>query len=121
MRTTTAQLANEGLIVIVYLWTAPGADTAASHRASGISDDQARARHAAEALLRTGQAGVAYVECAYTAIAAATLNFCYVPTGRVWCARLGEGGQILWTPYIPPGGRRDTGSPSVRPELPRPR
>jgi hypothetical protein len=99
MRTGTA-IAGEtkARIVIIYLWTAPGADTAAFHRASGVSDDQARACHAAEVLLRTGQACVAYVECVYTAIAAATLSLCYVPTGTAWCARLGDGGQVVWTP-----------------------
>lgn len=85
--------------MIIYLWTAPGASTAAFHRASGVCDDQDRARHAAEVLLRTGQAGVAYVECAYTAIAATTLNLCYVPTGKGWSARLGDGGQVVWTPH----------------------
>jgi hypothetical protein len=88
--------------VIVYLWTAPGDDTAAFHQASGVSDDQARACHAAEVLLRTGQACVAYVDCVYTAIAAATLSFCYVPTGTGWCARLGDGDQVVWAPYATP-------------------
>jgi hypothetical protein len=99
MRTRTA-IAGEtkARIVIIYLWTAPGTDTAAFHRASGVSDDQARACRAAEVLLRTGQAGVAYVECVYTAIAAATLSLCYVPTGTAWSARLGDGGQVVWTP-----------------------
>lgn len=85
--------------MIIYLWTAPGAESAAFHRASGVSDDQARACHAAEVLLRTGQAGVAYVECAYTAIEDATLTLSYVPTGTGWWARLGEAGQVIWTPY----------------------
>jgi len=88
--------------VIVYLWTAPGDDSVAFHQASGVSDDQVRARRAAEVLLKTGQAGVAYVDCVYTAIATATLNFCYVPTGKGWCARLGEGDQVIWTPYATP-------------------
>lgn len=87
--------------MIVYLWTAPAADTTAFHRASGVSDDQARACHAAEVLLMTGQACAAYVECAYTAMAPATLSLCYVRTGTGWCARLGPGGQVLWTAYGP--------------------
>jgi hypothetical protein len=49
-------------------------------------------------LLRTGQAGVAYVECVYTAMADVTLSLCYVPTGTAWSARLGDGGQVVWTP-----------------------
>lgn len=52
----------------------------------------------------TGQACVAYVDCAYTAIAASTLSLIYVPTGTGWCARLGPGGQVLWTPYAPAPG-----------------
>jgi hypothetical protein len=99
MRTRTAARETKARIVIIYLWTAAGAGTAALHRASGVSDDQTRARHAAEVLLRTGQAGVAYVECAYTAIATATLSLCYVPTGTGWSAQLGQGGQVVWTPY----------------------
>lgn len=86
--------------MIIYLWTAPGADTAAFHRASGVSDDQSRACHAAEVLLRTGQAGTAYVERAYTAMGAANLSLCYVPTGTAWSARLGQGGQVVWTPCL---------------------
>ena len=84
--------------MIIYLWTAPGAGTAALHRACGVSDNQARACHAAEVLLKTGQAGVAYVECVYTAVADVTLSLCYVPTGTAWSARLGDGGQVVWTP-----------------------
>lgn len=94
--------------VIMYLWTALGRDAAAFRRASGVSDDQSRARHAAELLLRTGQAATAYIECAYTAMAAATLNSCYVRTGGGWSAHLSQAGQVVWTPYTnsccrPPG------------------
>jgi hypothetical protein len=90
--------------VIIYLWTAPGTDAAVFHRATGVSDDQARACHAAEVLLMTGQACAAYVECAYTAIAASTLSLIYVPTGTGWCAQLGPGGQVSWTPYAQASG-----------------
>jgi hypothetical protein len=83
----------------MYLWTAPGRGTAAFCRATGVSDDQASARNAVERLLRTGQAGTAYIETAYTAMAAATLNFCYVRTGTGWWARLGQAGQVVWTPF----------------------
>lgn len=105
MRTRTATASEaKTRIVIIYLWTAPGANTPAFHRACGVSDDQNRACHAAEVLLKTGQAGVAYVECAYTAIGAASLSLCYVPTGTGWSARLGLGGQVVWTPYATAGG-----------------
>jgi hypothetical protein len=82
----------------MYLWTAssPGI---ANFRAAGVSDDQARARHAAETLLRTGKAGTAYIECAYTAMATSTLSLCYVRTGTGWQARLGQAGRIIWTPF----------------------
>lgn len=84
--------------VIMYLWTAAGHDIA-SFRAAGVSDDQARARNAAEALLRTGKAGTAYIECAYTAMATNTLSLCYVRTGTGWQARLGQAGRVDWTPF----------------------
>ena len=85
--------------VIMYLWTAPGHAKTAFRKATGVTDDQARARHAAELMLRTGQAGTAYIECAYTAMTAATLNFCYVRTGTGWWARVGQAGQVVWTPF----------------------
>jgi hypothetical protein len=84
--------------VIMYLWTASGHDIA-NFRAAGVSDDQARARNAAEALLRTGKAGTAYIECAYTAMATSTLSLCYVRTGTGWRARLGQAGRVVWTPF----------------------
>lgn len=84
--------------VIMYLWTASGHDIA-SFRAAGVSDDQARARNAAEALLRTVKAGTAYIECAYTAMATSTLSLCYVRTGTGWQAQLGQAGQVVWTPF----------------------
>jgi hypothetical protein len=105
--------------VIVYLWTAPGSDTAAFHRASGVSDDHARACHVAEVLLRTGQAHVAYVECVYTAMGAATLSLCYVPTGTAWSARLGAGGQVIWTAYTAAPGGRQPGAPAGPGEVAR--
>jgi len=94
----------------MYLWTAPGRDTAVLHRASGVTDDQSRARQAAELLLRTGQAATAYIECAYTAMAAATLNSCYVRTGAGWWAQLSQAGQVVWTPFTASSGsRREAG------------
>ncbi len=94
----------------MYLWTAPGRDTVAFRRASGVSDDQSRARQAAELLLRTGQAATAYIECAYTAMTAATLNSCYVRTGAGWWAQLGQAGHVVWTPFtVSCGSRRDAG------------
>jgi hypothetical protein len=90
----------------MYLWTAPGRGTAAFRRASGVSDNQSRAEQAAELLLRTGQAATAYIECAYTAMTAATLNSCYVRTGAGWRAQLSQAGQVVWTPFTTVGGLR---------------
>jgi hypothetical protein len=88
----------------MYLWTASGRDAAASGSASGVSDDQGRARQAAELLLQTGQATTAWVECAYTAMTAATLNSCYVRTGAGWWAQLSQAGQVVWTPFASAAG-----------------
>jgi hypothetical protein len=96
----------KALTVIMYLWTAPGSDATAFRKASGVSDDQSRARQAAELLLRTGQAATAYVECAYTAMTAATLNSCYVRTGAGWWAQLSQAGQVVWTPFAGQAGER---------------
>lgn len=85
----------------MYIWAAPGTDAANFRRATGVSDDQDKARAAAEAALRTGRAGTAYIERVVTATARPTLNFCYVHTGTGWWARLGQAGRITWTPYTP--------------------
>lgn len=88
--------------VIMYIWTAPGTGTADFRRATGVSDDQRRAREAAEAALRSGQADTAYVERVYTAVATPALSLCYVRTGTGWQARFGQAGRVEWTP-LPPG------------------
>lgn len=90
----------------MYLWTARGRDAAPFGDASGVSDDQGRARQAAELLLQTGQAATAWVECAYTAMTAATLNSCYVRTGAGWWAQLSQAGQVVWTPFASAAGDR---------------
>jgi hypothetical protein len=87
--------------VIMYIWTAPGTGTANFRRATGVSDDQQRAREAAEAALRTGQADTAYVERVYTAVATPSLSLCYVRTGTGWRARFGQAGRVEWTPLDP--------------------
>lgn len=89
----------------MYIWTAPGADTAAgARRAIGVSDDPGRALAAAEAALRTGQARTACVERVHTAIAAPALSLCYVRTGTGWHASLGPAGRVEWTPFTAQGG-----------------
>jgi len=87
----------------MYLWTAPGSDKAVLRSASGVTDNASNARRAAEALLQTGQAGSAYIECAYTAMAVRTLSLCYVRTGTGWSGHLGKAGQVVWTPFNAPG------------------
>jgi len=83
--------------VILYLWTAPGHDPQRGH--SGVSGDQAGAQLAAEACLRTGQARLAYIEVAHTAIAPRTLNPCYMRTGVGWWAWPNVSGDISWMPF----------------------
>lgn len=87
----------------MYIWTAPGTGTTGFRWASGVSDDQSRARAAAEAELRAGQARTARVERVYTAIAAPALNLCYIRTGTGWQARVGRTGRVEWTPFTAPG------------------
>ena len=100
----------------MYLWAAPGNDEATAQKASGVTDSASNARQAAEALLRTGEAGSAYIECAYTAMATRTLSLCYVRTGSGWSGQLGQAGQVVWTPFTAPGSPGQ--SPSQR--FPRP-
>lgn len=92
----------------MYIWTAPGGGPADIRRATGVSDDQTRAREAAEAALRSvqagkGQAGTAYIERVYTALATPALSLCYVSTGTGWRAQVGEAGRVEWTPYTTAG------------------
>jgi hypothetical protein len=86
----------------MYIWTAPGTGAAGFLRATGVSDDQNRARAAAEAALRTSHADTAYLERVYTAVAAPALSLCYVRTGTGWQARLGHAGRVEWTPFTSP-------------------
>ena len=83
----------------MYLWTAPANGEATARRASGVTDCAITARQAAESLLRTGQAGSASIECAYTAIGAPALSLRYVRTGAGWSAHLSRAGQVVWTPF----------------------
>ncbi|MBO0801751.1 MAG: hypothetical protein J2P25_01560 [Nocardiopsaceae bacterium] len=82
----------------MYIWTAPGNGTANSHEAIGISDDQRRAREAAETALRAGQADTACVERVRTTLKAPALSLCYIRTGTGWQARLGKAGHVEWIP-----------------------
>lgn len=84
---------------MMYLWTAPGWDKSARCSASGVTDSPIAARQAAEAMLRTGQARSAHVECAYTAMAATALSLRYVRTGTGWSAHVSQAGQVIWTAF----------------------
>lgn len=83
----------------MYIWTASGTPAARFRKASGVSNDQRRARQAAENALRTGRSGTAYVERVYTAVATPTLSLSYVRTGTGWEARLGRAGRVEWKPF----------------------
>jgi hypothetical protein len=80
--------------VIVWLWDAGGA----VRSGRGITDEEARARQAAEAWLRDGTADSARIEMALTVLGAATLTFGYERTGEGWVAAGNRSGQITWTP-----------------------
>jgi len=80
-------------LVIVWLWDAAG--PARSGR--GITDDDGRARQAAEACIRSGHATAAQVERAVTVLEVRTLTADYQRTGDGWSAQHREG-QITWKP-----------------------
>lgn len=88
----------------MYIWTAPGTGKAGFRKASGVSDDQNRAREAAEKALRTGRSGTAYVERVRTAGATPKLSLSYVRTGTGWEARLSRAGRVEWKPFTSSAG-----------------
>lgn len=80
--------------MILWLWDADGD----GRRGRGVSDDEGRARQAAEAVLRSGQAHGATVEAAVAELGLATLTTGYRRTGQGWQALRGERGGITWEP-----------------------
>jgi hypothetical protein len=96
----------------MYIWTAPGGGAAGIRRATGVSDDQTRAREAAEAALRTGLARTACIERVYTAQAVPALSLCYARTGTGWRAQVGQAGGVVWTPFTTtePVSREESGA-----------
>jgi len=72
--------------VIVYLWEAGSA--------RGVTDDDARAREAAEEFLRSG-ADSAVIERAVTVMSINSLTSTYARVGQGWSARLHDG-RIFW-------------------------
>jgi hypothetical protein len=87
--------------VILYLWEAVGRD-AAPPSSLGVSDDDGRARDAAEDCLRSGRARLAYVESACLATGAVSLIRDYVRTGSGWWATPDPAGGVAWVRFADP-------------------
>jgi hypothetical protein len=85
--------------LIVYLRMTVARESPVPHGNLGISDDDGRARGAAEQCLRTGQAGLAFVEAARTVMSAHSLSPCYLRTGAGWWAAPGLSGEVHWTKF----------------------
>jgi hypothetical protein len=81
--------------VIVWLWEASGP----TRNGRGITDDEARARQAAEAWIRGGHTNAARVERALAALGVESLTSEYVRTGHGWVARSRDDGRIAWVPF----------------------
>jgi hypothetical protein len=81
--------------VIVWLWEASGP----TRSGRGITDDETRARQAAEAWIRAGHASAARVEKAHAALGIESLTSEYVRTGHGWVARRRSDGRIAWVPF----------------------
>jgi hypothetical protein len=81
--------------VVVWLWDACGP----IRRGCGITDDQGRARQAAEACLRSGHAHDARVEEARVVLGIQTLTTGYRRTGHGWRAQRGARSGITWVPF----------------------
>lgn len=81
--------------MIVFLWDACG-----SSRFYGVSDDESRARQAAESCIGRGAAGSARVEVVQLVTGFAALTSHYKRTGRGWTAqRHRQDGVVTWTPF----------------------
>jgi hypothetical protein len=76
--------------VIVWLWDAGSG--------RGVTDDQTRARQAAETLIRTGRADAARVEKALLVTGISALTSGYMRTGDGWTAQPRRAGLIRWVP-----------------------
>jgi hypothetical protein len=84
--------------VIVWLWDA----SIPARSGRGVTDDETRARQAAEAWMCSGNAGGVRVEKAFTVLGNATLTVGYERTGEGWAAQRDPGGRITWTPFTMP-------------------
>jgi hypothetical protein len=81
--------------VIVWLWDASGP----TRSGRGVTDDEARARQAAEAWIRSGHANTARVEKALARLGIESLTSDYVRTGHGWVAQHHRDGRIAWVPF----------------------
>lgn len=88
--------------MIVYLWTAVARDAAVPRGSVGISDDDGKARDAAEQCIRAGHARLAYIETAQTGMLALTFVPCYVRTGTGWWATPDPAGDVQWARFTSP-------------------
>jgi DNA-binding transcriptional regulator YhcF (GntR family) len=88
--------------VIVYLWTTVARETPVPYSSLGVSDNRERAQNAAEHYLRSGQAQLAFVETARTAMAACSFTPCYLRTGLGWRATADLSGEVTWARYTGP-------------------
>jgi hypothetical protein len=75
-------------VITVFLWDAGSL--------SGVTDDERRARRAAAACIRGGQATDARVEKALALPGLYTLIFDYHRTGTGWTAQRRSDGQVSW-------------------------
>lgn len=74
--------------MIVWLWDAGSG--------RGVTDDETRARLAAETFMRSGRADAARVEKAHLVIGISALTSGYTRTGLGWTAQPRQGGPVRW-------------------------
>ena len=82
--------------VIVWLWDVSGP----ARTACGVTDDQARARQTAEAILTAGQGTTAALEQAVLGLGAGSMTYGYQRTGQAWHALVSDG-HVTWTRPAP--------------------
>jgi len=87
----------------VWLWDAGAA--------RGVTDDETRAREAAEAFIRSGRADTARVERASLVTEVRALTTGYARTGQGWTAQPRRNGPIRWVPLRSHPNRRHLNRP----------
>ena len=81
--------------MIVWLWDSSGP----TGDASGVTDDETQARHAAEAYMHVTNASTARMERAHLRIGIHALTAGYERTGKGWTARKRNDGLITWISF----------------------